>query len=89
MPLFSDLLTPYMGSALDDHIPEGAVGAGRWRTAPLWGLRVRQAFLHDARATSVVGAIGFHGGEAGRSRTRFFELTPPQRGDLLAFLGSL
>lgn len=87
--LFSDLLTHYMGSALDDHIPEGAVGGGRWRTAPLWGLRARQSFLHDGRAADLVTALRFHGGEASGSRARFFALPPRDRADLLAFLRSL
>jgi CxxC motif-containing protein (DUF1111 family) len=89
VPLYSDLLTHYMGGALDDHIIEGAAGGGRWRTAPLWGLRARSFFLHDARATDLVTAIRLHGGEASQARTRFFNLPAIQRADLLAFLRSL
>lgn len=89
VPLFSDLLTHYMGGALDDNIPEGAVGGGRWRTAPLWGLRARQFFLHDARTSDLVAAIRFHGGEARQVRDRFFALPPRDQGDLIAFLRSL
>ncbi len=89
VPLYSDLLTHYMGGALDDRLPEGAVGGGRWRTAPLWGLGARALFLHDGRASELPAAIRLHGGEAGRSRNRFFALTPAQRDDLLAFLKSL
>lgn len=89
VPLFSNLLTHYMGGALDDNIPEGAVGGGRWRTAPLWGLRMRQLFLHDGRASDLVSAIRFHAGEAREVRDRFFALSPPQRADLIAFLQSL
>jgi CxxC motif-containing protein (DUF1111 family) len=89
VPLFSDLLTHYMGGALDDHIPEGAVGGGRWRTAPLWGLRVRKFFLHDGRASDLVMAIRMHAGEAKEIRDRVLTLTPQQRADLIAFLQSL
>lgn len=89
VPLFSDLLTHYMGGALDDRIPEGAVGGGRWRTAPLWGLRVRQFYLHDARTSDLVAAIRFHGGEARQVRDRFFALPLQDQGDLIAFLRSL
>jgi len=89
VPLYSDLLTHYMGGALDDHIIEGAAGGGRWRTAPLWGLRARNFFLHDARATDLVTAIRLHGGEASQARNLFFNLPPIQRADLLAFLRSL
>jgi CxxC motif-containing protein (DUF1111 family) len=89
VPLYSDLLTHYMGGALDDRIPEGAVGGGRWRTPPLWGLRVRRAFLHDGRAADLGMAIRLHGGEAARSRERVLALSPQDRADLLAFLESL
>ena len=89
VPLFSDLLTHYMGGALDDHIPEEAVGGGRWRTAPLWGLRTRKFFLHDGRASDVVTAIRMHAGEANEARNRFLTLLPSQRADLIAFLHSL
>ena len=89
VPLYSDLLHHYMGGALDDHIIEGAAGGGRWRTAPLWGLRARSFFLHDARATDLVTAIQLHGGEASGVRSRFFNLPPSQRADLIAFLQSL
>jgi len=89
VPLYSDLLTHYMGGALDDHIIEGAAGGGRWRTAPLWGLRARHFFLHDARATDLVTAMRLHGGEASQVRNLFFNLPAIQRADLLAFLRSL
>ena len=89
VPLYSDLLYHYMGGALDDHIIEGAAGGGRWRTAPLWGLRARSFFLHDARTTDLVTAIRLHGGEASQVRNLFFNLPAIQRADLLAFLRSL
>ena len=89
VPLFSNLLTHYMGGALDDRIVEGAVGGGRWRTTPLWGLGTRRFFLHDGRTTSLTESINLHGGESYQIRKRFFELTKPQREDVIAFLHSL
>ncbi len=89
VPLYSDLLTHYMGGALDDRIIEGAVGGGRWRTAPLWGLRARKFFLHDGRTSELGAAIGLHGGEASGVRAQFLALPPNQKGDLVAFLRSL
>jgi len=89
VPLFSDLLIHYMGGALDDHIVEGAAGGGRWRTAPLWGLRHRLFFMHDGRATDVTSAINAHRGESTPSRNAFFRLSSTDRNDVLAFLGSL
>lgn len=89
VPLYSDLLTHYMGGALDDRLPEGDAGGGRWRTPPLWGLRVRAAFLHDGRTRDLATAIRLHGGEGRASRDRFVALPPAQQADLLAFLRSL
>jgi CxxC motif-containing protein (DUF1111 family) len=89
VPLYSDLLTHYMGGALDDGIIEGAAGGGRWRTAPLWGLRARRFFLHDARTDDLATAIRLHGGEANEVRNRFLNLPATQRADILAFLLSL
>jgi CxxC motif-containing protein (DUF1111 family) len=89
VPLYSDLLTHYMGGALDDGIIEAAAGGGRWRTAPLWGLRARRFFLHDARTDDLAAAIRLHGGEAGEVRNRFVNLPADQRADLIAFLLSL
>jgi CxxC motif-containing protein (DUF1111 family) len=59
------------------------------RTAPLWGLRVRTALLHDGRAASVPVAIEQHDGEAAASRRRFQSLTATERRQLLAFLQTL
>ena len=39
--------------ALGDCIEQGGAKAREMRTAPLWGLRARPAFLHDGRALSV------------------------------------
>lgn len=89
VPLYSDLLTHYMGGALDDGIIEGAAGGGRWRTAPLWGLRARRFFLHDARTDDLATAIRLHGGEASAARNRFLNLPASQRADIIAFLLSL
>ena len=82
-------LTAQAAPQLDDHIPEGAAGRGRWRTTPLWGLRARKFFLHDGRASDLVTAIRMHAGEASRVRDRFLTLLPSQRADLIALLQSL
>lgn len=89
VPLYSDLLTHYMGGPLNDHIVEGAAAGGRWRTAPLWGLRARPFFMHDGRATDLTAAINVHRGESSDSRRAFRRLSATDRNDLLAFLNSL
>jgi len=89
VPLYSDLLTHGMGSALDDRITEGAASGDRWRTPPLWGLRTRYFYLHDGRTSDLAMAIALHGGEARQSRDRFTALSSAQKADLLAFLRTL
>lgn len=89
VPLYSDLLTHDMGAALDDGIAEGSAEGRRWRTPPLWGLRVRRFYLHDGRTSDLASAIALHGGEAGRSRDGFAALSAAQQADLVAFLRSL
>jgi CxxC motif-containing protein (DUF1111 family) len=89
VPLYSDLLTHYVGAALDDQISEGDVGGGRWRTPPLWGLRLRKFYLHDGQTSDLVRAIALHSGEAALSRDTFVGLSPAEQAILLAFLKSL
>ena len=86
--LYSDLLLHDMG-ALGDGFEQDGAKAREMRTAPLWGLRVRPAFLHDGRALSVGQAILLHDGAAARSRDRFKALKPVEQLQLLAFLQTL
>jgi len=88
VPLYSDLLLHDMGK-LGDGMVQGAANAKEMRTAPLWGLRLRDAFLHDGRASTVDLAIVEHDGEAKVVRDRYVGLTPAKRQALLAFLNSL
>ena len=87
--LYSDLLTHYVGVPLDDRIPDGDVGGGRWRTPPLWGLRARKYYLHDGRTSDLTQAIALHGGEGLMARDAFVALNPKVQADLIAFLQSL
>jgi CxxC motif-containing protein (DUF1111 family) len=59
------------------------------RTAPLWGLRTRTQFLHDASAISMEQAIRKHGHEAATQAQKFNQLTPGQKQLLDTFLNSL
>ena len=86
--LYSDLLLHDMGS-LGDGMPQGAANGVEMRTAPLWGLRLRDAFLHDGRASSVELAVFAHSGEAQVARDRFNKLTADRKKSLLDFLNSL
>jgi CxxC motif-containing protein (DUF1111 family) len=70
------------------------------RTAPLWGLRTRDKFMHDGGSSSPPtnnGAQSFtlneailrHAGQATASRTAYQALTTHQKKQLLHFLKSL
>ena len=63
--------------------------AEKMRTAPLWGLRTHDRFLHDQRALTLTQAILDHAGEAQGSANSFRNLTDTQKDQLLKFLNSL
>jgi CxxC motif-containing protein (DUF1111 family) len=86
--LYSDLLLHDMGR-LGDGIEQGATGMREMRTAPLWGLRVRTALLHDGRAKSVSEAITQHDGQATASRQRFQALSADEQRQLPEFLKTI
>ena len=88
VPLFSDLLLHHMG-ALGDGIEQGTAKGADIRTAPLWGLRARPAFLHDGRAKTVTDAIRAHEGEGTAARKRFTAASPLEQKQLLDFLNSI
>lgn len=81
------VFTPYTDMLLHD------IGTAKsvWlRTPPLWGLNASgPPYLHDASANSVAEAILRHEGQAAAAKTRYLELTPGQRQELLRFLDSL
>ena len=77
-----------MGS-LGDGIEQGLARGNEMRTAPLWGLRLVTAFLHDGRAATIADAILAHDGQGRAARNRFAALGAEPRARLLKFLGSL
>jgi CxxC motif-containing protein (DUF1111 family) len=85
---YSDFLVHDMGS-LNDNIGQAGAKPNEMKTAPLWGLRVSNPFLHDGRAATIDQAIIAHDGEGKISKTRYVSLTPAQKGSLLEFLNSL
>jgi CxxC motif-containing protein (DUF1111 family) len=85
---YSDFLLHDMG-ALGDGIEQGQAAGNEMRTAPLWGLRFRRRFLHDARTTTPGAAIEAHDGAAKAAAQAFQQLTPADRQALLHFLDSL
>lgn len=87
--LYSDLLVHDMGPQLADGVQQGQANGSEWRTAPLWGLRVRRFFLHDGRSQNIDDAIRRHGGEAQPATNRYVGLSQANRNALLAFLTRL
>lgn len=97
---FSDFLLHDIGTG--DGIVEtnGELTRNKMRTAPLWGLRTRDKFMHDGGSSSAPtnsGAQSFtlneailrHAGQATASRTAYQALTSLQRSQLIRFLKSL
>lgn len=93
---YTDLLLHDMGPGLADNRPEAAADGNEWRTPPLWGIGLtetvgdgRAFYLHDGRATTMLEAILWHGGEAEASKDKVVAMTRDERDALLAFLRSL
>ena len=59
------------------------------RTMPLWGLRTRTQFMHDASLGTYSEAVARHRNEAGATAAQFRGLSPAQKQLLYQFLGSL
>jgi CxxC motif-containing protein (DUF1111 family) len=85
---YSDFLLHDMG-ALGDGIVQGSAGAREMRTAPLWGLAKRPAFLHDGSAHTPEAAILAHDGQGSTARRNFQGLDLRQRQALMEFLKAL
>ena len=97
---FSDFLLHDIGTG--DGIVEtnGELTRNKIRTAPLWGLRTRDKFMHDGGSSSAPTnsgdqsftfneAILRHAGQASSSRTAYQALTSLQKSQLIRFLKSL
>ncbi|MFI5043931.1 MAG: di-heme oxidoredictase family protein [Acidimicrobiales bacterium] len=92
---YSDLLLHDLGPGLDDGVGEPGASTAEWRTAPLWGIGLRDDvyggghYLHDGRARSIEEAILWHGGEAAGARDRYAASGEDDRQALLTFLRAL
>ena len=87
--LYSDLLLHDMGRLNDGIAQPPAGGMREMKTAALWGLRLRQPYLHDGRAATVDEAIRSHDGEGAVARERYLRLSPINTQQLLDFLRTL
>jgi CxxC motif-containing protein (DUF1111 family) len=59
------------------------------RTMPLWGIRARQRFLHDGRATDLPTAIELHDGQGKAAAASFRALSAQDQDNVIDFLNSL
>jgi CxxC motif-containing protein (DUF1111 family) len=85
---YSDFLLHDVGT-LGDGIEQGDANGREIRTAPLWGLRFINTYLHDGRARTLDDAIGAHDGQAKAARDRWAALPRNEKDKLLTFLRSL
>jgi CxxC motif-containing protein (DUF1111 family) len=97
---FSDFLLHDIGTGDGVVETNGETTRNKIRTAPLWGLRTHDKFMHDGGSSSAPsnsGAQSFalneailrHAGQATASRNAFQALTPIQKAQLIRFLTSL
>jgi CxxC motif-containing protein (DUF1111 family) len=63
--------------------------AFKFRTAALWGLRMRPRYMHDLGSLTLEDAIERHQGEAEHVTSRFLGLSDAQKQQLFTFLNSL
>ena len=67
----------------------GQGSANMMRTAPLWGIRARNRFMHQGLNVTIFDTIQLHAGQATTARNNFNSLTAGQQNDLIAFVLSL
>ncbi len=86
---FSDFLLHDIGTG-DGIVQNGGPQTrNKLRTVPLWGLRARGRFMHDAASQSFGDAIARHGGQAAGARANYNALSSADRNRVLLFLSSL
>jgi CxxC motif-containing protein (DUF1111 family) len=86
---FGDFLLHEVGTGDGIVQNSGQETATKLRTAPLWGMRMRNRLMHDGNSLTFENAIDRHRGEADDASDNFRRLTPRQRNALIAFLRSL
>ena len=86
---FSDFLLHDVGTG--DGIVQngGQITAKKMRTAPLWGLRTHNRYMHDFQTLTLNDAVLRHGGEATQVIDAFTHLSSADQKRLIAFLRCL
>ena len=86
---FSDFALHNIGTGDGIVQNAGQSSANQIRTAPLWGVRARNRFMHEGLNITLFDSIQLHAGQATASRNAFNALSASQRSDLIAFVLSL
>lgn len=86
---FSDFALHNIGTG-DGIVQNGGQStANQIRTAPLWGIRARNRFMHDGLTVTITDAIQRHAGQATGARNAFNALSAADRAAVLNFILSL
>ena len=86
---FSDFALHNIGTGDGIVQNAGQSSANQIRTAPLWGIRARNRFMHEGLNVTVFDTIQLHAGQGTTARNNFNSLTAAQQNDLIAFVLSL
>ncbi|HZP46190.1 MAG TPA: di-heme oxidoredictase family protein [Candidatus Binataceae bacterium] len=88
---YSDFLLHDMGSLGDGVNDDPGITHDErlMRTMPLWGIRMREVFLHDGRATDLPTAIALHDGQGRAAAAAFQALSAEQQQEIVDFLKTL
>ena len=86
---FSDFALHNIGTGDGIVQNAGQGSANMMRTAPLWGIRARNRFMHEGLNVTIFDVIQLHAGQATTARNNFNALTATQQNNLIAFVLSL
>jgi CxxC motif-containing protein (DUF1111 family) len=89
---YSDFLVHDMGSLGDNiglNAGDSPAVSRRMRTAPLWGISVRNHLLHDGRTSDVATAIRAHAGQGAAAAAAFNALSSANQHNVVQFVRSL
>jgi len=86
---FSDFALHNIGTGDGIVQNAGQGSANMMRTAPLWGIRARNRFMHEGLNVTIFDTIQLHAGQATTARNNFNSLTATQQNNLIAFVLSL
>ncbi|MBK7643143.1 MAG: thiol oxidoreductase-like protein [Planctomycetes bacterium] len=86
--IFTDLKRHDLGPRFHERNFDGTVTT-QFMTTPLWGVGSTAPYGHDGRSLTLEDAILRHGGQAQVQRDGFAALTPAEKSDVLAALGTL